>query len=75
MQPLLFKVMRKITFITSLIVSALLLLNIFNFMLTDLSKLTEYDYGYLIGKIIILIIFIVIAFLTRTRKSVSALNS
>lgn len=63
--------MKKIIFYVSIGVSILLLVNIINILITDLNRFTDYKYGYLIGKIILLLIFIVIAFFTRkTQKLV-----
>jgi hypothetical protein len=43
----------------------LLLLNIVKIVMADLDRLTEYGYGYLAGKSILLVIFSIILFKTR----------
>lgn len=45
-----------------------MLLNIIDIIITDLKRLTEYGYGYLVGKIIIFFAFVGIVFLTRKYK-------
>tara|TARA_R110002096_G_scaffold413150_1_gene613837 strand:+ start:463 stop:657 length:195 start_codon:yes stop_codon:yes gene_type:complete len=61
--------MKKIIFYISVGVSIILLINILKILLTDFNRLTDYGFGYLVGKIILFIIFIGIAFLTRKRKT------
>ncbi|WP_445956777.1 hypothetical protein [Yeosuana sp.] len=57
--------MKKTTFYISAIISLILLVNIIQILTTDFERLTEYGFGYLIGKIILFIIFLVITFLTK----------
>ncbi|SOS74605.1 conserved hypothetical protein [Tenacibaculum piscium] len=57
--------MKKIIFYVSVVISLILLVNIVQILLTDFKRLTEYGYGYLIGKIILFFIFIVFIFLTK----------
>ena len=57
--------MKKILFFIALGVSIILLINILNILITDLNRLTEYGYGYLVGKIILLVIFGIIMLVTR----------
>jgi len=57
--------MKKILFYTSLIVSVFFLINIISIIYDDFVKLTEYGYGYLTGKIIIFILFVLISYFTR----------
>jgi hypothetical protein len=57
--------MKKILFFIALGVSIILLGNILNILITDLNRLTEYGYGYLVGKIILLVIFGIIMLVTR----------
>ena len=59
--------MKKVVFYISVGVSIILLINILKILLNDFNRLTEYGYGYLVGKIILFIIFIGIAFLTRKK--------
>lgn len=60
--------MKKVIFYISVVVSIILLINILKIILTDFNRLTDYGYGYLVGKIILFIIFIGIAFLTRKKQ-------
>ena len=57
--------MKKLTFYISAIISLILLINIIQIFISDFERLTEYGYGYLIGKIILLTIFSAITFLTK----------
>ena len=59
--------MKKVVFYISVGVSIILLINILKILLNDFNRLTEYGYGYLVGKIILFIIFIGIAFLRRKK--------
>ena len=61
--------MKKILFYISLGVSIILLVNIINILITDLNRLTEYGYGYLVGKVILLVIFGTIMLVTRKYKT------
>ena len=54
-------------FYISVGVSIILLFSIMKILLIDFNRLTDYGYGYLVGKIILFIIFIGIAFLTRKK--------
>lgn len=60
--------MKKIIFYLSIIIAIIILTNIINILTTDLKRLTEYGYGYLVGKIILLIVFVGIIVLTRKHK-------
>jgi hypothetical protein len=57
--------MKKIIFYVSIIISVILLVNIFQILPNDSERLTEYGFGYLIGKIIIFFIFLTIIFITK----------
>ncbi len=57
--------MKKIIFCTSLIVSIILLVNIINILNNDIERLNQYGVGYLIGKIILFIVFVIFCFFTR----------
>ena len=63
--------MKKVLFYISLGISIVLLINIINILITDLNRLTEYGYGYLVGKVILFLIFGTITFLTRKHKTKS----
>jgi hypothetical protein len=57
--------MKKITFYISAIISLIILVNIIQIVTTDFERLTEYGFGYLIGKIILFGIFLTLTLLTR----------
>lgn len=57
--------MKKIIFYISSLISIILLISIFKILVNDFDRLTEYGFGYLIGKIILLLVFISLAFLTK----------
>ncbi|WP_435254739.1 hypothetical protein [Tenacibaculum sp. A30] len=57
--------MKKTTFYISVIISIILLVNIIQILTTDFERLTEYGFGYLIGKIILFVIFLTLALLTK----------
>ena len=65
------ELMKKILFFISLGISIIILINIINILATDLNRLTEYGYGYLVGKVILFLIFVTIIFLTRKHKTQS----
>lgn len=57
--------MKKSTFYISTLISLVLLVNIIKIITNDFERLTEYGYGYLIGKIILFVIFLSLALLTK----------
>ena len=57
--------MKKIIFYISIIVTVFLLFNIFKILTNDFERLTEYGFGYLIGKIILFGIFLTLTLLTK----------
>ena len=57
--------MKKIIFYTSTIISIILLVNIIQILTNDFERLTEYGFGYLIGKIILFVIFLTLLLLTK----------
>ena len=57
--------MKKLTFYISTLISLVLLVNIINIITNDFERLTEYGYGYLIGKIILFVIFLSLALFTK----------
>ncbi len=63
--------MKKILFYISLVISIILLINIINIIVSDFNRLTEYGYGYLVGKVILFLIFGTILLLTRKHKTES----
>lgn len=63
--------MKKVIFYISLIFAVIQLIVILDILINDLDRLLEYGYGYLVGKIILLIIFCAIALKTRQKKQYS----
>ena len=63
--------MKKAFFYIALVVSIILLINILKILITDFSRLTEYGFGYLVGKVILFVIFASIMFMTRKHKTTS----
>ncbi len=61
--------MKKILFYLSLGISILLLINILNILISDLNRLTEYGYGYLTGKVILLVVFTTIVLITIKHRT------
>lgn len=61
--------MKKAFFYISLVISIVLLVNIIKILTTDLNRLTEYGYGYLLGRVILFIIFSTIIYVTRKHKT------
>ena len=61
----LFYPMKKIIFYISIIVSVFLLINILKILILDFERLTEYGFGYLVGKIILLLVFVTLILLTK----------
>ena len=59
--------MKIIICYTSTILSVLLLVNIIQILTNDFERLTEYGLGYLIGKIILFVLFLTV--LLSTKKS------
>jgi len=57
--------MKKIIFYFSIILSVILLINVIQILVSDFQRLTEYGFGYLIGKIILLLISLFIIYLTK----------
>lgn len=57
--------MKKIIFYISIVFVVILLVNIAQILISDFNRLTQYGFGYLIGKVILLLIFSSIAYFTR----------
>ncbi len=60
--------MQKVIFYISIVFSIGLIVNIIKILTTDFDRLTEYGFGYLAGKIILLLIFLTITYLTRKHR-------
>lgn len=63
--------MKKVLFYISLGIAIILFINILNILVNDFNRLTTYGYGYLIGKIVLILIFGSIMLLTRKHKKES----
>jgi hypothetical protein len=57
--------MKKIIFYIALLLSVFLLINVIQILVTDFERLTEYGFGYLVGKIILFILFLGIVLITK----------
>ena len=57
--------MKKIIFYISIFISIILLINIAKILSVDFERLSLYGLGYLSGKIILFIVFVLISFMTR----------
>ena len=60
--------MKKVIFYIAVIIAVIFLVNVINILVNDLSRLTEYGYGYLAGKIILFFAFGALAYFTRPKK-------
>ena len=60
--------MKKFIFYFSLGLSLLLLLNIVQILFFDLQNLTRFGFGYLAGKIILVMMFGILMYFTRDKK-------
>jgi len=67
--------MKKIIFYISIVISVLLLINILKILISDLNRLTEYGFGYLVGKIILFLVFLGISLITRKQNIKSKTES
>lgn len=56
--------MRKFLFYFSSFCSLFLLVNVMMILIDDFQRLTEYGFGYLTGKILLLLLFLSIAIIT-----------
>lgn len=60
--------MKKIIFYIAVVLATLQLIYIISVIIQHFSRLTEFGYGYLTGKFILLAILVAIAFLTKKKK-------
>ena len=60
--------MKNTMFYISIIISIILLVNVIKILIVDFDRLTEYGFGFLAGKVILLLIFLSIVFITRKNK-------
>ena len=63
--------MRKTIFYISILVASLLLVNVLEILITDFERLTKFGFGYLTGKIVLFLVFALVAYFTR-KKNVKA---
>lgn len=63
-----YSLMKKIICYTSLLFAIILFINIAQILITDLGRLTQYGIGYLVGKEILLLVFLSIAYSTKNNK-------
>jgi hypothetical protein len=61
--------MKKIIHYISILACIVFLFNIIQILSLGVSKLSEFGYGALIGKIILFLLSLFIAFKTKTKKS------
>jgi len=61
--------MKKFFFFLFLIFSIILLFNILKIVFYDLERLTNYGYGYLVGNIILFLIFTSVTFFLRKKST------
>ncbi|WP_300024124.1 hypothetical protein [uncultured Maribacter sp.] len=57
--------MKKIIFYIAAVFAFFMLINVASILISDFSRLTEYGFGYLAGKVILFFIFAAIAFFLR----------
>lgn len=57
--------MKKALFYAAVLIALILIINIGSIVLTDFDRLTEYGYGYLVGKILLFVVFVFIAYFLR----------
>ena len=57
--------MKKIIFYVAAVFAFFMLINIASILISDFSRLTEYGFGYLAGKVILFVLFVTVAILLR----------
>lgn len=62
--------MRKTILYISIFISLIQFINILKIILVDWERLTQYGFGYLSGKIVILTILLFIIYLTSKKKTI-----
>lgn len=60
--------MKKVIHYIAILLSIIFLYNIIQILSLGFSKLSEFGYGALVGKTILLIITLIVVFTTRTKK-------
>jgi uncharacterized membrane protein YccC len=61
--------MKKIIFYISLTASFFILVNSINLFVIDYKRFTEFTFGFIVGKIILLFIFMTLMFITKSKKT------
>jgi hypothetical protein len=61
--------MKKPIFYISIVATICLLIQILQIVLTDFKRLTEYGYGYVTGKVILIILFSILILFTKSRNT------
>ncbi|WP_324024902.1 hypothetical protein QSV08_16985 [Maribacter sp. BPC-D8] len=67
--------MKKIIFYVAAVFAFFMLINIASILISDFSRLTEYGFGYLAGKVILFFLFAVVAFFLRKEVFKPAIES
>lgn len=67
--------MKKIIFYIAAVFAFFMLINIASILISDFSRLTEYGFGYLAGKVILFILFVTVAILLRKQVFKRAIES
>lgn len=67
--------MKKIIFYIAVVMAFFMLVNIASIVISDFSRLTEYGFGYLAGKVVLFVLFLAIAFFLRKEVMKVKVNS
>ncbi|MGO4919492.1 hypothetical protein [Maribacter spongiicola] len=67
--------MKKIIFYIAAVFAFFMLINIASILISDFSRLTEYGFGYLAGKVIQFVLFVTVAILLRKQVFKPAIES
>lgn len=63
--------MKKIIFYTSIFLALILFINIIQLLIVDFKRLTDFGFGYLAGKAILLFFFISLIFFTKEKRKMN----
>ncbi|WP_282075030.1 hypothetical protein [Maribacter aquivivus] len=67
--------MKKIIFYIAVVMAFFMLVNIASIVISDFSRLTEYGFGYLAGKVVLFVLFVTVAIILRKQVFKSILES
>ncbi|WP_282048612.1 hypothetical protein [Maribacter aquivivus] len=67
--------MKKIIFYIAVVMAFFMLVNIASIVISDFSRLTEYGFGYLAGKVVLFVLFVTVAIILRKQVFKSNLES